>query len=143
MSTLSPEQDLVADCLSDLRSATHGAKMASRIRHKKASAMSEGVMTALLTYDALAFLGVSVGIAPQLKIATRTDSDTGLKQLSNDSSVVRTRPCGKCYSYLRDVCHGTLLHAPCVDPCFEPGKTQRADGLTKILGRDLQIGFHV
>ena len=35
-------------------------------------AMSEGVMTALLTYDALAFLGVSVGIAPQLKIAVKT-----------------------------------------------------------------------
>ena len=30
--------------------------------------MSEGVMTALLTYDALTFLGVSTGITPQLKI---------------------------------------------------------------------------
>ena len=49
-------------------------------------AMSEGVMTALLTHDALAFLGVSVGVPPQLKIAVRTDSDTGLKQLKNDSS---------------------------------------------------------
>ena len=55
-------------------------------------AMSGGVMTALLTYDALTFLGVSAGITPQLKIAMRTDSDTGLKQLRNDSIVVRTRP---------------------------------------------------
>ena len=104
-------------------------------------AMSEGVMTALLTYDALTFLGVSAGITPQLKIATRTDSDTGLKQLRNDSIVVRTRPFGKCYSYLRDVCYGTLLHPPCVDPVFEPGKTQKADGLTKILGRNLQLAL--
>ena len=104
-------------------------------------AMSEGVMTALLTYDALTFLGVSAGITPQLKIVTRTDSDTGLKQLRNDSIVVRTRPFGKCYSYLRDVCYGTLLHAPCVDPVFEPGKTQKADGLTKIFGRNLQLAF--
>ena len=92
-------------------------------------------MTALLTYDALAFLGVSVGIAPQLKIAVKTDNDTGLKQLKNDSIVVRTQPCGKCYSYLRDVCYGTLLYPPCVDPVFEPGKIQKADGLTKIFGR--------
>ena len=104
-------------------------------------AMSEGVMTALLTYDALTFLGVSTGITPQLKIPMRTDSDTGLKQLRNDSIVVRTRPFGKCYSYLRDVCYGTLLHPPCVDPVFEPGKTQKADGLTKILGRSLQLAF--
>ena len=93
-------------------------------------AMSEGVMTALLTYDALTFLGVSTGITPQLKIPVRTDSDTGLKQLRNDS-----------YSYLRDVCYGTLLHPPCVDPVFEPGKTQKADGLTKILGRSLQMAL--
>ena len=104
-------------------------------------AMSEGVMTALLTYDALTFLGVSTGITPQLKIPMRTDSDTGLKQLRNDSIVVRTRPFGKCYSYLRDVCYGTLLYPPCVDPVFEPGRTQKADGLTKILGRSLQLAF--
>ena len=77
----------------------------------------------------------------QLKIPMRTDSDTGLKQLRNDSIVVRTRPFGKCYSYLRDVCYGTLLHPPCVDPVFEPGKTQKADGLTKILGRSLQLAL--
>ena len=98
-------------------------------------------MTALLTYDALTFLGVSTGITPQLKIPMRTDSDTGLKQLRNDSIVVHTRPFGKCYSYLRDVCYGTLLYPPCVDPVFEPGKTQKADGLTKILGRSLQVAF--
>ena len=80
-------------------------------------------------------------LTPQLKIAMRTDSDTGLKQLRNDSIVVRTRPFGKCYSYLRDVCYGTLLYPPCVDPVFEPGKTQKADGLTKILGRNLQLAL--
>ena len=99
-------------------------------------------MTALLTYDALTFLGVSAGVTPQLKIVTRTDIDTGLKQLRNDSIVVCTRPCGKCYSYLRDVCYGTLLHAPCIDPVFEPGKTQKADGLTKIFWSESSIGFH-
>ena len=98
-------------------------------------------MTALLTCDALTFLGVSAGITPQLKSAIRTNNDTGLKQLRNDCIVVRARPCGKCYSYLRDVCYGTLLHAPCVNPVFEPGKTQKAAGLTKILGRNLQMAF--
>ena len=102
-------------------------------------AMSEGVVTSLLTYDAAEFLGMSAGVSPQLKILLRTDSDTGLRQLKNDSIVVRTRPLGKCYSFLRDVCDGALLHAPCVDPVFEPGKTQKADGL--ILGRNLQMDF--
>ena len=206
MSTLSPEQGLFVGCLPDLRGASHGSRIASRIRQDGQSkgkeletpeihcfhihsftdasfATSQGrsrsgymiclvhpetgkhsvlqwpqegkpslhilhqrprlwpCLTVLLTYDALTFLGVSAGITPQLKIATRTDSDTGLKQLRNDSIVIRTRTCGKCYSYLRDVCYGTLLHAPCVDPVFEPGKTQKADGLTKILGRNLQLAF--
>ena len=55
-------------------------------------AMSEGIMTSILTYDAAEFLGVCVGAAPSLKIQMRTDSDTGLKQLKNHSIVVRNRP---------------------------------------------------
>ena len=104
-------------------------------------AMSEGIMTFLLTYDAADFVGVCVGATPQLKIQLKTDSDTGLKQLKNHSVMVRNRPFGKCYSYLRDMCYGTLLHPPCIEPVFQSGKTQKADGLTKILGRNLQLEF--
>ena len=50
-------------------------------------AMSEGIMTSLLTYDAAEFLGVSEGVSPQLKIRLRTDSDTSLRQLKNDLSL--------------------------------------------------------
>ena len=59
-------------------------------------AMSEAVMTSLLRYDAAEFLGVSAGVSPQLKLRLKTDSDTGLKQLKNDSIIVRNRPFGKC-----------------------------------------------
>ena len=104
-------------------------------------AMSEGIMTSILTYDAAEFLGVCVGVAPVLKIQMKTDSDTGLKQLKNHSIVVRNRLLAKNYSYLRDVCYGTLLHPPCVEPSFLPGKIQKADGMTKILGRNLQMEF--
>ena len=72
-------------------------------------AMSEGIMTSLLTYDAAEFLGVCASVSPQLKIRLKTDSDTGLRKLKNDSIMVRNRPFGICYSYLRDVCYGTLL----------------------------------
>ena len=71
----------------------------------------------------------------------KTDSDTGLKQLKNHSVMVRNRPLGKCCSYLRDMCYGTLLHPPCIEPVFLPGKIQKADGLTKILGRNPQVGL--
>ena len=71
----------------------------------------------------------------------KTDSDTGLKQLKNQSIVVRNRPLTKNYSYLRDVCYGTLLYPPCIEPSFLPGKVQKADGMTKILGRNLQMEF--
>ena len=104
-------------------------------------AMSEGIMTSILTYDAAEFLGVCVGVAPLLKIQMMTDSDTGLKQLKNQSIVVRNRPLTKNYSYLRDVCYGTLLHPPCIEPSFLPGKVQKADGMTKILARNLQMEF--
>ena len=78
------------------------------------------------------------GVAPSLKIQMKTDSDTGLKQLKNHSIVVRNRPLAKSYSYLR---HGTLLHPPCIEPSLLPGKSQKADGMTKILGRNLQMQF--
>ena len=55
--------------------------------------------------------------------------------------MTRSRPCGNCYSYLRDMCNGTLLHPPCIEPVFQSGKTQKADGVTKILGRNLQMEF--
>ena len=84
---------------------------------------------------------VCVGVAPSLKIQMKTDSDTGLKQLRNHSIVVRNCPLAKNYSYLRDVCYGTLLHPPCIVPSFLPGKIQKADGMTKILGRNLQMEF--
>ena len=107
-------------------------------------AMSDGIMTSILTYDAAEFLAVCVcggGATPFLKIQMKTDSDTGLNQLKNHSIVVRNRPLAKCYSYLRDMCYGTLLHPPCFEPLFVPGKIQKADGMTKILGWNLQMEF--
>ena len=41
MSTLSPEQGLVVDCLSDLRGSSHGSQMASRIRQDGQSRRKE------------------------------------------------------------------------------------------------------
>ena len=90
-------------------------------------AMSEGIMTSILTYGAAEFLGVCIGVSALLKIQMKTDSDTGLKQLKNHSIMVRNRPLAKCYSYLRDMCYGTLLHPCCVEPAFLPGKIQKAD----------------
>ena len=104
---------------------------------------SEGIMTSILTYDAAGFLGVCVcrGVSTLLKIQMKTDSDTGLIQLKNHSIMVRNRPLAKCYSYLRDQCYGTLLHPPCTEPSFLPGKVEKADGMIKILGRNLQLEF--
>ena len=44
------------------------------------------------------------------------------------SVTTRSRPC-----YARDVCHGTSVHPAAVKAVFEPGKSQEADGLTKVL----------
>ena len=41
MSTLSPEQGLFVDCLPDLRGASHGSKIASRIRQDRQSTRKE------------------------------------------------------------------------------------------------------
>ena len=41
MSTLSPEKSLVVDCLSDLREASHGSKIALRIRQDGQSIKKE------------------------------------------------------------------------------------------------------
>ena len=72
-----------------------------------------------------------------LKFGVTVLESGGLKQLKNDAIMTRSRPFGKCYSHLRDMCYGTLLHPPYVEPVFQSGKTQKADGLTKILGRNL------
>ena len=41
------------------------------------------------------------------------------------------RICG--CAYARDMCHGTSIHPASVKAVFEPGKRQKADGLTKVL----------
>ena len=65
------------------------------------------------------FLGVSAGVSPQLNIQLEIDGDTGLKKQSrNDSVTVRSRPFGKCYSYLKDMCYETLLRIAGGTKCF-------------------------
>ena len=39
------------------------------------------------------------------------------------------------FNYARDMCHGTTLHPAAVRAVFEPGKSQKADGLTKVLNK--------
>ena len=55
-------------------------------------AMSEGIMSSLCKYDPAQFLGVRVGVSPLVKVKLRTDSDTGLKHLNNDSIMTRSKP---------------------------------------------------
>ena len=53
----------------------------------------------------------------------------------------RSRPFANKFSYARDVCHGTSIHPASVKAVFEPGKSQKADGLTKVLAGALMKTF--
>ena len=63
----------------------------------------------------------------------KTDSQVTLTQLRNESVTTRSRPFANKFNYARDMCHGTTMHHASVKAVFEPGKSQKADGLTKVL----------
>ena len=63
----------------------------------------------------------------------KTDSQVTLTQLRNESVTTRSRPFANEFSYARDMCYGTSIHPASVKAIFEPGKSQKADGLTKVL----------
>ena len=63
----------------------------------------------------------------------KTDSQVTLTQLRNESVTTRSRPFANKFNYARDMCHGTSIHPASVKAVFEPGKSQKADGLTKVL----------
>ena len=63
----------------------------------------------------------------------KTDSQVTLTQLRNESVTTRSRPFANKFSYARDTCHGTSVHPAAVKATFEPGKSQKADGLTEVL----------
>ena len=53
-----------------------------------------------------------------------------MTQLRNESVTTRSRPFANKFNYARDMCHGTSVHPASVKA---PGKSQKADGLTKVL----------
>ena len=64
----------------------------------------------------------------------KTDSQVTLTQLRNESVTTRSRPFANKFNYARDMCYGTSMHPASMKAVFEPGKSQKADGLTKVLG---------
>ena len=64
-----------------------------------------------------------------------------LTQLRNESVTTRSRPFANKFNYARDMCYGTSVHPASVKAVFEPGKSQKADGLTKVLSGALMKSF--
>ena len=63
-------------------------------------------------------------------MVVKTDSQVTLTQLWNESATTRSRPSANRFSHARDMCHGTSMYPASVRAVFEPGATQKADGLT-------------
>ena len=78
-------------------------------------------------------IGLEVGPSPDVLFVVKTDSQVTLTQLRNESVTTRSRPFANKFNYARDMCYGTSLHPASVKAVFEPGKSQKADGLTKAL----------
>ena len=78
-------------------------------------------------------IGLEVGPSPDVLFVVKTDSQVTLTQLRNESVTTRSRPFANKFNYARDMCYGTSVHPASVKAVFEPGKSQKADGLTKVL----------
>ena len=78
-------------------------------------------------------IGLEVGQNPQILFLVKTDSQVTLTQLRNESVTTRSRPFANKFNNARDMCHGTSMHPASVQAVFELGKSQKADGLTKVL----------
>ena len=86
-------------------------------------------------------IGLEVGPSPDVLFVVKTDSQVTLTQLRNESVTTRSRPFANKFNYARDVCYGTSVHPASVKAVFEPGKSQKADGLTKVLSGALMKSF--
>ena len=75
-------------------------------------ALSEALMPAIVVHESCCDIGLDVGQSPQILFVVKTDS---LTQLRNESVTTRS------------------MHPASVRALFERGKSQKADGLTKVL----------
>ena len=104
-------------------------------------ALSEALMPAVIIREACRDIGLEVGLSPEVLFVVNTDSQVTLTQLRNESVTTRSRPFANRFNYARDMCHGTSMHPASVKAVFEPGKSQKADGLTKVLAGALMTSF--
>ena len=98
-------------------------------------------MPAVIIHESCRDIGLEVGLSPQFLLVVKTDSQVTLTQLRNESVTTRSRPFANKFNYAHDMCHGTSMHPPSVKAIFEPGKSQKADGLTKVLAGALMKAF--
>ena len=96
-------------------------------------ALSEALMPAVVIHESCSDIELEVGQCPKILFVVKTDSQVTLTQLRNESITTRARPFANKFSYARDMCHGTSVRPAGVKAVFEPGKNQKADGLTKVL----------
>ena len=104
-------------------------------------ALSEALMPAIIIHESCRDIGLEVGPSPDVLFVVKTDSQVTLTQLRNESVTTRSRPFANKFSYARDMCYGTSIHPASVRAVFEPGKSQKADGLTKVLSGALMKSF--
>ena len=95
--------------------------------------LSEALMPSVVIHEFCCGIGLEVGESPRILFVVKTDSQVTLTQLRNESVTTRSRPFANRFNYARDMCHGTTMHPAAVRAMFEPGKSQKADGLTKVL----------
>ena len=104
-------------------------------------ALSEALMPSVVIHESCRDIGLEVGLSPQVLFVGKTDSHVTLTQLRKESVTTRSRPFASKFNYARDMCHGTSIHPASVKAVFEPGKSQKADGLTKVLAGALMKAF--
>ena len=104
-------------------------------------ALSEALMPAIIIHESCRNIGLEVGPSPDVHFVVKTDSQVALTQLRNESVTTRSRPFANKFNYARDMCYGTSMHPASVKAVFEPGKSQKADGLTKVLSGALMKSF--
>ena len=104
-------------------------------------ALSEALMPAIIIHESCRDIGLEVGPSPDVLFVVKTDSQVTLTQLRNESVTTRSRPFANKFNYARDMCYGTSMHPASVKAAFEPGKSQKADGLTKVLSGALMKSF--
>ena len=104
-------------------------------------ALSEALMPAIIIHESCRNIGLEVGPSPDVLFVVKTDSQVTLTQLRNESVTTRSRPFANKFNYARDMCYGTTVHPASVKAVFEPGKSQKADGLTKVLSGALMKSF--